>query len=159
MIEALNSGTLILNVGGSKNPSLIRGFLKSKLVADAGLASNPWLMDYKDVTSAEVVALVWLAFDEQCNLHYEVREESRGQTLESYPNKLTPHMFRRWWEWVLFAMIVKMFTLVNFCNSKMVVQYLHPAWSFKLGFAILLYPDADYCSRLLKENFRVTQVP
>lgn len=95
MIEALNSGILILNVGGSKNPSLIRGFLKSKLVADAGLASSPWLMDYKDVTSAEVVALVWLAFDEQCNLHYEVREESRGQTLESYPNKLTPHMFRR----------------------------------------------------------------
>lgn len=85
MIEALNSGTLILNVGGSKNPSLIRGFLKSKLVADAGLASSPWLMDYKDVTSAEVVALVWLAFDEQCNLHYEVSEESRGTNVGIVP--------------------------------------------------------------------------
>lgn len=74
LIESLNSGSLILNVAGSKpsTPSLIRGFLKSKLVADAGLASNPWLFDYKDVTSAEVVALVWVAFDEQCDLHYEV---------------------------------------------------------------------------------------
>uniref|UniRef100_A0A8D8Y573 Dorsal-ventral patterning protein Sog n=1 Tax=Cacopsylla melanoneura TaxID=428564 RepID=A0A8D8Y573_9HEMI len=84
LIEALNSGTLILNVGGSKpsNPSLIRGFLKSKLVADASLGSNPWLFDYKDVTSAEVVALVWVSFDEQCDLHYEVHVTGLRQKID-----------------------------------------------------------------------------
>ncbi|KAI5753281.1 hypothetical protein M8J77_025504 [Diaphorina citri] len=84
LIESLNSGSLILNVAGSKpsTPSLIRGFLKSKLVADAGLASNPWLFDYKDVTSAEVVALVWVAFDEQCDLHYEVHVTGLRQKID-----------------------------------------------------------------------------
>ncbi|CAH0381797.1 unnamed protein product [Bemisia tabaci] len=72
-LEQLYAGDLGINVGTPNNPSLIRGKLVPRIVAEARNAPAPiFLMRPNVSTYANNTGLIWAFFDADCNLHYEV---------------------------------------------------------------------------------------
>lgn len=72
-LEQLYEGDLALNVATESAPSLIRGRLAARPVADARDSAAPALLRRRDLdTPAKLVGLVWAAVDMECTFHYEV---------------------------------------------------------------------------------------
>jgi chordin len=73
-LEQLYAGELSLNVATRLEPSLIRGRLVPRLMADARDSNSPVLLKRPNETSpATLAGMAWLAVDSECSLHFEVR--------------------------------------------------------------------------------------
>lgn len=75
-LELLYNEELAINVGkiNSNNPSLIRGRLVSRSVADSRDSLTPYLLKRSDTSvPADMVGLIWARIDGECNLYYDVR--------------------------------------------------------------------------------------
>lgn len=75
-VEQLYDDELAVNVAraNGNNPSLIRGRLVSRLVADSRDSITPYLLKRSDTSvPADMVGLIWARVDGECNLHFDVR--------------------------------------------------------------------------------------
>lgn len=75
-LEQLYDEELAVNVVkmNGNNPSLIRGRLVSRLVADSRDSAAPYLLKRSDTSvPADMVGLIWARIDGECNLYYDVR--------------------------------------------------------------------------------------
>lgn len=75
-LEQLYGDDLAVNVArtNGNNPSLIRGRLISRLVADSRDSITPYLLKRSDTSvPVDMVGLIWARFDGECSLHFDVR--------------------------------------------------------------------------------------
>ncbi|KAL3268875.1 hypothetical protein HHI36_007964 [Cryptolaemus montrouzieri] len=73
VLEPFFYGSLGVNVATQRSPSLIKGKLVPKLVADARDAPAPILLKRENYTlPSSAVGLVWLTVDNDCHIHYDV---------------------------------------------------------------------------------------
>ncbi|XP_023707586.1 dorsal-ventral patterning protein Sog isoform X2 [Cryptotermes secundus] len=72
-LEQLYAGELALNVATRLEPSLVRGRLVPRLMADARDSHSPVLLKRPNETvPAALVGMAWLGIDSECSLHFEV---------------------------------------------------------------------------------------
>ncbi len=75
LLELLYTDDLAVNVAkiNGNNPSLIRGRLLQRLVADSRDTTTPFLLKRSDNSiPADTVGLIWIRIDNDCILHYDV---------------------------------------------------------------------------------------
>lgn len=75
VVELLYAGELGVNIGLQHEPSLIRGRLLPKPVADARDSAEPILLKRSENSLAaptHAMGMAWLSVDNECNLHYEI---------------------------------------------------------------------------------------
>ena len=73
-LEQLYAGELSLNVATRTEPSVVRGRLAPRPMADARDSHSPVLLKRPNGTApATLVGMAWLAIDSECTLHFEVR--------------------------------------------------------------------------------------
>lgn len=75
-LEQLYNDELAVNVlrANGNNPSLIRGRLVSRLVADSRDSTTPYLLKRSDTSvPVDMVGLIWARIDGECSLHFDVR--------------------------------------------------------------------------------------
>jgi len=72
-LEQLYGGELSLNVATRTEPSVVRGRLAPRPMADARDSHSPVLLKRPNETApATLVGMAWLAIDSECTLHFEV---------------------------------------------------------------------------------------
>lgn len=72
-LEQLYAGELSLNVATRTEPSLVRGRLAPRPMADARDSHSPVLLKRQNETApATLTGMSWLAVDSECSLHYEI---------------------------------------------------------------------------------------
>jgi chordin len=73
-LELLYAGELALNVATRTEPSVVRGRLVPRPMAEARDSHSPVLLKRPNETApAALVGMAWLAIDLDCTLHFEVR--------------------------------------------------------------------------------------
>jgi chordin len=72
-LEQLYGGELSLNVATRTEPSVVRGRLAPRPMADARDSHSPVLLKRPNETApATLVGMAWLAIDSECTLHFEI---------------------------------------------------------------------------------------
>ncbi|GFG28843.1 hypothetical protein Cfor_08461, partial [Coptotermes formosanus] len=72
-LEQLYAGELALNVATRTEPSVVRGRLAPRPMADARDSHSPVLLKRPNETApATLVGMAWLAIDSDCTLHFEI---------------------------------------------------------------------------------------
>ncbi|XP_037939722.1 dorsal-ventral patterning protein Sog-like [Teleopsis dalmanni] len=75
VLESLYAGDLGVNIAIESEPSLIRGRLAPRPVADARDSAEPILLKRAEnsiVAPMHSMGMAWIAIDNECNLHYEI---------------------------------------------------------------------------------------
>lgn len=72
VLEPLYSGNLAVNVGTQSFPTLVRGRLTPKPVAEARDSPAPILLKKENILPSSVVGMAWLSIDNDCHLHYDL---------------------------------------------------------------------------------------
>lgn len=73
VLEPLYSGNLAVNVGTQSNPTLVRGRLSPKPVAEARDSPAPILLKRESsILPTSAVGMAWVSIDADCHVHYDL---------------------------------------------------------------------------------------
>lgn len=79
VLEPLYAGNLALNLATTKTPSLLKGKLVSKTVADARDSPAPLLLRRQNYTlPSSAVGLAWINIDDDCHIQYDITVAGLG---------------------------------------------------------------------------------
>lgn len=79
VLEPLYSGNLAVNVATQSNPSLVRGRLTPRPVAEARDSPAPILLKREStILPPTVVGMAWISVDSECHVHYDLTLTGMG---------------------------------------------------------------------------------
>lgn len=85
LLESLYSNELAVNVAVPSNPSLLKGRLIERQVADSRDSVEPILLKRLDTNSPiYIVGLAWISVDIECTVHYEIDLNGYADTQNIY---------------------------------------------------------------------------